>query len=337
MRLPSVTPEEAQAFVFNRQSILNALRELQLDFREGPKEAVMSCFITAACLSGKRSLYVNLLDKPGVFHCFKCGEKGSFGLFVSYSTGWGEFKVVSFLRKHRPTEIETDAPAPITREFFTEADVVEGKYAYRHAYCYDRGLSEETLRRYKIGYDREDNDIIFPWYDRVGKLVAIKRRAVQTKYYRFECNESITHLLFGLHLVRPNSIVWVTEGEFDAMYLDQCFRERKLKGHGAVSIGGKYLQPKALEQLLMKTPRLIVRALDGDVDGEAAAGVIGETLAGIVPSYRMVFEDGAKDPNESSFDHIMNQALQVENLISQQTATERLRYDSFTQKKATTT
>lgn len=335
MRLPTATPEEAQAFVFNRQSILNALRELQIDFHEGPKEAVMTCFITADCASGKRSLYCNILDKPGVWHCFKCGERGYFSQFVEHATNWGEFKLVSFLRRHRPTSIEVPGDAPTTKQYFTEADVIEGKFAYRHDYCYDRGLSESTLRRYRVGYDRDENDIIFPWYDRVGKLIAIKRRAILTKYYRFECNESITSLLFGLHLVRPRSITWIAEGEFDAMYLDQCFSTRKVVGHGAVALGGKYLHDSALAELMVKTPTLIVLALDNDTDGDKAASTIEMQLAGKVSTYRMQFDSGVKDPNESSVDSIINQTAHIEQLLNNQTASERSRYESYLGKKTT--
>lgn len=335
--MPAVSTEEAQAFVFNRQSIINAMRELQIDFHEGPKELVMSCFITSACQSGKRSLYLNVLDKPGVFHCFKCGERGYFSQFVAFATRWGEFKLVSFLRKHRPTSIEVPGDAPVVKQLFTEADVLEGKFAYRHDYCFDRGFTETTLRRYRIGYDREENDLIFPWYDRVGRLVAIKRRAILSKYYRFECNESITHLLFGLHLVRPRSIVWIAEGEFDGMYLDQSFSSRKVTGHGAVALGGKYLHSSALDQLLIKAPSMIVLALDNDVDGDKAASTIEMQLAGKVQTYRMQFESNVKDPNESSVDHIIKQAQVADQLLKQQTASEAQRLTSTILRKTQTT
>ena len=334
MKLPTASFEESQKFAYSRQSILNALRELTIDFREGPKEAVMQCFVTDACATGKRSLYVNILDKPGVWHCFKCNERGYFAQLIAYATHWGEFKLVAFLHRHRATATEyAEATSSAPQHHFTEADVLEGRYAYRHAYCYDRGLSEDTLRRYRIGYDREENDIIIPWFNRVGKLTAIKRRAVASKYYRFECNESISPLLFGLHLVRPHCLIWISEGEFDTMFIDQIFRSRKVTGHGSVGLGGKYLSGDALAQLLLKSPTMIVLALDNDVDGDKAASAIEMQLAGIVPTYRMRFESGVKDPNESSIEHIINQKQVADQLLNLQTAFERTRYKSFLDKE----
>jgi hypothetical protein len=333
MKLPPATQDQANAFVFNRQSILNAIRELQLDFHEGPKEAVMQCFITPDCASGKVSLYLNILDKPGVFHCFKCNQRGYFADFVKLKTNWGEFKLVSFLRKHRPTTFEVEVGAPQPKQYFTETDVTEGKYAYRHAYCYDRKINEETLRRYRVGYDKKENDIIFPWYNRVGRMVAIKRRAVMTKYYRFECNESIMPLLYGLHLVRPCSIVALTEGEFDAMYMDQAIRAHKMSFFGAVALGGKYLHKAAQDELMLKTPRLVVLALDNDKDGDKAASTIAEQLAGIVPTYRFSFESGVKDPNESAIEHIAHELQNAEKQYNTLMAVQQQRYTSYLEKR----
>jgi DNA primase len=310
VRAPVETAETTADYTFSRTGLRHALRELDIQHREGPKEFVMQCFFDPSCESGKKSLY--LVHRPrdgsasrGMYHCFKCGAKGLFYTFVAAATGWNTFKVSQFLRKHRATgaEVEEEAPEPIELSKDRLA-----QYAFRHSYCYERGLSEETLRRYKIGYDKEQNEIIFPWFDRVGKLIAIKRRAVIDKYYRFEGEgTSLTRLLFGLHLVRQRGVVWITEGEFDAMFLDQVFREYKIEGHYAVALGGKYLHAQALQELLHKAPNLIVLALDGDQDGSAAADVIANLLVGVVPTYRLTYEQGVKDPNDSTAVHILEQ------------------------------
>jgi DNA primase len=337
MRKPLATMERTADYTFTPSGLRNALTELGIDYREGPKEFAMECVFNANCQGGKkpRSLYVLHSPRDGSaanarYHCFKCHAKGNFYTFVQTFTHWGEFETAAFVRRHRATGFEPLEERAPPREL--PADAL-AQYMYRHPYCYDRKLTEETLRRYKIGYDLKENDIIFPWFNRVGKLVVIKRRAVLNKYYRFEGEGfNLTPLLYGLHLVRQRSVVWLTEGEFDAMYLDQIFREYRLEGHGAVALGGKYLHASALKELLSKAPKMIVLALDSDTDGDAACVTVkAEVEAAGLKSCRLLFEPGCKDPNESSPAHIVLYANELKTL-SEMTAAQQIRYAAWKEK-----
>jgi DNA primase len=334
MRLQQETAETTADYTYTQTALRHALRELEIDFKEGPKEFVMDCLFDESCIGHKKSLYMlhtpplNSKRVSGTYHCFKCNAKGLFYGFVQRVTGWSPFKIGTFVRKYRATGSEPPEEREPPREMPKEA--LE-QFAFRHPYCYERGLNEDTLRRYRIGYDREENDIIFPWFDRVGKLVVIKRRAVLTKYYRYDGEGfSLTTLLFGLHLVRQRSIVWICEGEFDAMYLAQIFREYHLDGHGAVALGGKYLHLPALKELLKKAPSLIVLALDGDEDGQAAAQVIARQLDEVgLPHYRLTYQAGAKDPNESKPQHIIDAITNITTHLDRLNASSAARYEAW--------
>lgn len=327
MRIPVETTETSADYTFTRIGLRHALNDLGADFKEGPKEFLLRCFVTDDCWSGKKSLY--LVHRPrdgsisrGMWHCFKCNESGLMWSFVENYTAWrgdkwNAFKISAFLRKHRASGYEELEPLPPPREM---PDSELDQYAYRHPYCYERKLTEQTLRRYRIGYDKENNDIILPWHNRVGKLIAIKRRSVLAKHYMFEGDASaVSSLLFGLHLVRPRSIVWMTEGEFDAMFLDQTFREYRLRGHAAVALGGKYLHAERLQELNLKAPSMIVLALDCDADGEAQTQVITSQLTGLYVMYRMQFQSGIKDPNDSDPVHILVQAQKAVEVLEAHT------------------
>lgn len=299
MRVASLS--DSSVLKFNYQSLKNALRELEIEFKEGPRNFVMECFFDEDCQSGRNSLWLaHIEDKAGIFHCFKCGAHGHLDEFVRRYTAWGAFRVAQFMRRHRACEIDPEdedgrlmsAAAPVTEQGLKE-------FQFRHDYCTkDRGINEPTLRRYKIGFDSEENDIIIPWFDRVGKLIAFKRRSLLGKFYRFETDKDVKPLLFGLHLVRPRGYVWITEGEFDAMFLDQCFRQFHKDDHFAVALGGKYLQAAAQVELLKKNPTSIILATDNDDDGREAADNIYGQLRSAVHTQLLRYPVGEyKDPN----------------------------------------
>lgn len=58
------------------------------------------------------------------------------------------------------------------------------KYRYIHPYMYQRGLTDEIIERFDIGYDREREEITFPVKDIEGKCVFIASRSVKNKFFR---------------------------------------------------------------------------------------------------------------------------------------------------------
>ena len=58
------------------------------------------------------------------------------------------------------------------------------KYRYIHPYMYERGLTDEIIERFDIGYDRERKEITFPVRDIEGKCVFIAGRSVERKFFR---------------------------------------------------------------------------------------------------------------------------------------------------------
>ena len=88
-------------------------------------------------------------------------------------------------------------------------------------YCATRGISEETLKDWKISSDEKGN-IVFPFY-RNEELVFVKYRRPKKyvkgdgpKEWRMENTESI---LFGMDMVSFNKPLVITEGQMDALAL----------------------------------------------------------------------------------------------------------------------
>lgn len=58
------------------------------------------------------------------------------------------------------------------------------KYRYIHPYLYERGLTDEIIERFDIGYDRERKEITFPVRDIEGRCVFVAGRSVKSKFFR---------------------------------------------------------------------------------------------------------------------------------------------------------
>lgn len=57
------------------------------------------------------------------------------------------------------------------------------KYRYIHPYLYERGLTDEIIERFDIGYDKARNEITFPVADLYGTVRFIASRSVKNKFF----------------------------------------------------------------------------------------------------------------------------------------------------------
>ena len=87
-----------------------------------------------------------------------------------------------------------------------------------------RGLSNESITKYEIGFRRNDIRNTFPVYDESGSLVNIRYHNSKLKPKTFNQPGFGEARLWGadrLAKAPPESIICITEGEFDSMLLEQ--------------------------------------------------------------------------------------------------------------------
>ena len=63
------------------------------------------------------------------------------------------------------------------------------KYRYIHPYLYERGLTDEIIERFDIGYDKTRDEITFPVADLHGTVRFIASRSVKNKFFRLPKGE----------------------------------------------------------------------------------------------------------------------------------------------------
>ena len=150
-------------------------------------------------------------------NCFSCGWAGTIEEMISELYGYqdeGKFGKRWLIKRFNTVEIET---RPNIMEGFhgrnIKNDILVGrcssnipdkisdnqdtfisdeeldKYRYIHPYLYERGLTDEIIERFDIGYDKARDEITFPVADLYGTIRFIASRSVKNKFFRLPKGE----------------------------------------------------------------------------------------------------------------------------------------------------
>lgn len=138
-------------------------------------------------------------------HCFACGWSGGIDDMISELFGFVDNKYGKrwLIKRFNTIEIESrpnilegfndrirsrniknnSNSAGINNPDIYISDEQLDKYRYIHSYMYERGLTDEIIERFDIGYDRERDCITFPIKDIEGRCVFVATRSVRTKFF----------------------------------------------------------------------------------------------------------------------------------------------------------
>ena len=157
-------------------------------------------------------------------HCFSCGWSGTIEEMISELYGYqdeGKFGKRWLIKRFNTIEIESRPNIlegfggrkneirnntllhnrSIDRNNLTVIKEQElDKYRYVHPYLYERGLTDEIIERFDIGYDRERKEITFPVRDIEGRCVFIAGRSTERKF--FHLPKGMDKPIYCSHLFR---------------------------------------------------------------------------------------------------------------------------------------
>jgi DNA primase len=205
------------------QDILNTLKsELSLRglnrfqvFRDGVENIQTNCPFHKQGQERKPSFGIN--KSTGSAHCFTCGWSGDLTTLISELFGkmdGGTFGKNWLLKRYNSVEVETRpnilegvgfdgvfsdsnnnghirnggkfkanrSRVKTNSDRITEEELES--YRYIHPYMYERGLTDEIIERFDIGYDRERKEITFPVRDIEGRCVFVAGRSTKCKFFR---------------------------------------------------------------------------------------------------------------------------------------------------------
>ena len=186
----------------------------------------------------ERKPSAGLRKSDGIFHCFACGEIHTLPEVISHCFGHDEDLVGTWgwawlLKNFAITQVEErkDVDLDFSRnsvvrnrsvyrnQFVTEEEL--DKYRYIHPYMKKRGLTDEVIERFDIGFDFDTNCITFPVRDIKGNVLFIARRSVHSKFFNYpSLSEKSVYGLFELYsLDKFPDEIWITESMIDALRL----------------------------------------------------------------------------------------------------------------------
>jgi hypothetical protein len=282
--------------------------ELRLDTLQSSNDI----FITCPHLEGHGGVPENtpscsVHKETGMVHCFGCGYSDSMpGMITKIfklrdkiaGYRWILSKYSIPAKGYRPLIKLPKIPRD-SQQFFLPEEVLE-PYMVDHPYMYRRGLTNDLIDLFDIGYDKHTDSITIPMRDYKGRLLFIKKRPVKkTKFHKYHIDEGIDKkdLVFGLNIIYHNlskvKMIYLCEGEFDVI---SCYGAKK---YGA-GIQGDQLFPEQVKQLVRVARGIPLCILtDNDKAGIKAREKAIPMLRPYFPLYVPEYPSKAyKDPND---------------------------------------
>ena len=170
--------------------------------------------------------------------------------------------------------------------YITEEEL--DKYRYIHPYLYERGLTDEIIERFDIGYDRERKEITFPVRDIEGRCVFIAGRSTERKFFRLP--KGMDKPIYCSHLFRYGTYTraYITESFLNCL---TCWKYDK----PAMAMIGTGNQKQY--EILNKLPvREYILAFDPDEAGRKATERFRKNVHGKIIK-ELVYTDN-RDINE---------------------------------------
>ena len=170
-------------------------------------------------------------DSPGVaygyFKCFTCGTRGPLYKLVSYVLGLSENDARQWLVDNfsstylvngfnLPEIVLPDKRANV--KMFLDESILDN-FNQTHPYMYKRGLTDEVIKQFKIGYNSYHKTITFPVWDKMGRLVGITERSVESKRFHIPAGMDKPAYLLNYIIKWGIREIYVCESQLNALTL----------------------------------------------------------------------------------------------------------------------
>ena len=258
----------------------------------------------------------------GKFHCFACGKTADLDEMVANCFGyndpaWGyRWIAKNFLtvqveeREPIVLNLSRTKQAEETPKTFVDPEKLDS-YRYTHSYLYKRGMTDDIIERFDLGYDKDTDSITFPvryWGSlNFGQCMFVAKRNIKTK--RFDLPKNLNKPLYGLYEVwedltyHKSTIdlvpeVYVCEGLFDCLRL-WCVGKYAVAGFGCLYSD---YQMMLLEGL---PTRKLVLAFDNDEAGKKGMAKLRKRIKNKLIT-EVVLPPGRKDIGECTDEELNN-------------------------------
>ena len=262
------------------------------------QERKPSCGIRTTSADGK---------EVGQLHCFTCGYTASLPVFISncfgkydggnYGKKWlfKHFASVDGISDRRLNINLSRANFKENKPNYVSEEELES-YRYIHPYMYKRGLTDEIIEKYDIGYDKNTDCITMPIRDKNGKTLFFCRRSVKSKFFNYP--SGVEKPIYGIYeLPKDCKEIVVCESVFNAL---TCVKYGK-PAIAMLGTGNSY----QYEQIKQLPVRRIILGFDGDEAGDNASIRFKKNVTNkIVHQYEMPRGKDINDLTKEEFDNL---------------------------------
>ena len=166
-------------------------------------------------------------ESDGFFYCHNCKEAHSLPVVITHCLNidgktWllenfdGDITENRHVDFNLPTKIQP-------KSHYIDKKILDN-YRFTHPYMFERKLTLDVIRKFDIGYDKENDCLTFPNKDEFGNILFIATRSVKTKYFHYP--SGVNKPIYGLyeiyreikHGVQINE-VYVCESMLDSLRL----------------------------------------------------------------------------------------------------------------------
>ena len=233
--------------------------------------------------------------EAGTVHCFTCGYTADLPQFVADMLGlsnslagykWLVGKYNYSTKEREPMELnlyrgQAQKISSMDEELVDKYHTALLNSTEACEYLNKRKLPDWILYAYKLGFDPEDNTVLFPVRGMDGKVAFYKGRSIVGKHFYNAKDIDKSSKIFGLWelctghfsqgVATPESEIWLTESEIDALTLISY-------GYFAVAIMGSHISEEQCRELERSPFRRFVLATDNDEAGRKGASQIKRLL-----------------------------------------------------------
>ncbi|ADQ41034.1 DnaB domain protein helicase domain protein [Caldicellulosiruptor acetigenus I77R1B] len=190
------------------------------------------------------------------FHCFGCGVSGDVITFAMKYHNVDFKEAVKMLAEEIGLSIDDKQAENNTQDKKLSLDQIVAyvemcsQYAKLTNYFADRGISPDIIKKYKLGYDVENNTVILPIVQE-GQIVSYVRRNLDENKTRYEFPKGHKAIPFNLDILKDDlqTNVFITEGIFDALTIEAAI------GQPAIALNGCENQKEFLQVLNQIKPK----------------------------------------------------------------------------------
>lgn len=237
----------------------------------GPQEWMCVC-----PLHDDRGASLQFNVKKGLWVCFGCQQGGTVKslarrLNVSYSepapNSLDLRKRLNDVIKHKG---DKKNPEPLPESYLRRFGIE------RHEYWTTRGLTDETIDAWDLGYDFIEDQLTIPYRDVNGNLLGVIRRRLNNEFPRYLYPKGFDRIgsLFGQWKTSGRHVVLV-EGSLDAIKSWQG-------GWPAEAIYGSTINKRQVENLRRRGIREVTLFFDYDEAGLKAFKYVPDALDGFI-------------------------------------------------------